>query len=327
MTPLTNTPKQALTKRGRRRGASTDVRGLMNRHARRHVAAATLIAASLMIASSAEAASQAITSQRLRSVQAFALALGEGWLAGDLTRHRYDLFVADGQVTSAPEVRTLRRDGATIVLAYVSVGTLEDYRPWYRAGRRYRLDRYDPPFDDEFYADTSKAGFRKLIARRVVPAMLAKGFDGLFLDNTDMIESHPRQRAGMRLLVRELSRLVKRQGKLLFTQNGEDSIGPTLHYYDGWNREEVTWAFDGERERYRRNPAATIRENLATLRRIRRAGLLVTATDYVAETATAATSESLTNACSAGAVPFVSDIFLKREPAQPLGCAAVDATR
>ncbi|MDP8909123.1 MAG: endo alpha-1,4 polygalactosaminidase [Chloroflexota bacterium] len=300
---------------------------MTQRHATRRAVAATLIAASLMIASSAEAASEAITSPRLRSVHTFALALGEGWLAGDLTRHRYDLFVTDGQVTSAREVRTLRRDGATIVLAYISVGTLEDYRPWYRAGKRYRLDRYDPPFDDEFYADTSKPGFRKLIARRVVPPMLAKGFDGLFLDNTDMIEDHPRQRAGMRKLVRDLSKLVKRHGKLLFTQNGEDSIGPTLHHYDGWNREEVTWAFDGERERYRRHPPATIRDNLATLRRIRRAGLLVTVTDYVAERAAAATSESLTNACSAGAVPFVSDIFLKREPAQPFGCAAVDATK
>lgn len=269
-----------------------------------------------------EAGTHPLKSPRLRTVKTFALALGEGWARGDLSRHTYDLLIIDGQDTDAETVRALRRGGRTVVLAYVSVGTLEEYRPWFAAGRPYRLDRYAPPFDDEFYADTSKAGFRRLILQGVVPPMLAKGFDGLLLDNTDMVESHPRQKAGMRILVGDLSKLVRRQGKLLFSQNGEDSIGPLLRYYDGWNREDVSWTFDGDRNRYRRNPTPEIRENQGALRRIHRAGLLVTATDYVGPGFARATAEAVRNACAAGALPFVSDISLKREPARPFTCPA-----
>jgi hypothetical protein len=82
-----------------------------------------------------------------------------------------------------------------------------------------------------------------LIAGKVARSLLRKHFDGLFLDNTDMIETHPRRARGMRVLVAPLARLVHARGDVLFTQNGEDSIGPTLRFYDGWNREDVTSTF------------------------------------------------------------------------------------
>ena len=48
------------------------------------------------------------------------------------------------------------------MLAYLSVGTIERYRSWYRAARPYRLDLWGDW--GEWYADTSKAGFRRLIS-------------------------------------------------------------------------------------------------------------------------------------------------------------------
>jgi hypothetical protein len=51
-------------------------------------------------------------------------------------------------------------------------------------------------------ADVSRPGFRRELARRIAPRLVRKGFDGLFLDNVDMIEQrrHRAQRAGMRKL-------------------------------------------------------------------------------------------------------------------------------
>jgi hypothetical protein len=135
-----------------------------------------------------------------------------------------------------------------------------------------------------------------------------------------MIETHPRQTRGMFLLIRTLSRLVRGQGKLLFSQNGQDSIGPVLRYYDGWNREDVTWTYDFDRRRYvrvsRREHARAVRG----LRRISRAGLLVTATDYTARGDAAAEAESVSEACAAGALPFVSNIRLTRIPGAAYSC-------
>ena len=90
-------------------------------------------------------------------------------------------------------MQKLRRHGA-IVLGYLSVGTIESYRWWYRAASPYKLELWDDW--GEWYADVSRKGFRDLIAERVAPRMLAKGLHGLFLDNTDMVETHGRSATG-----------------------------------------------------------------------------------------------------------------------------------
>ena len=190
----------------------------------------------------------------------------------------FDLVVVDGEEVRAVDVRRLRARGV-VVLGYLSVGTVERGRSWYRRARPHRLELWQDW--GEWYADVSARGFRRLVARRVAPALLRKGLDGLFLDNTDMVEGHPRQRAGMRALVGSLSRLVHRRGGLLFTQNGEGSIGPTLRFYDGWNREDVSFTYDFARKRYRPVPPAARSAARRALRRFARAGLLVTAADYV----------------------------------------------
>jgi uncharacterized protein (TIGR01370 family) len=233
--------------------------------------------------------------------------------------HHYDLVVIDGEEAGRERVAELRAGGA-IVLAYVSVGTIERWRSWYPDAAPYRLEHWDDW--DEWYADANRAGFRDLIAGSVAPGMLRKGFDGLFLDNTDMVETHTSRRAGMRTLVERLSRLVdsSTRRRYLFTQNGEDEIGPSLSHYDGWNREDVTATYDFDAERYARVPAADTREAQAALRRIAAAGLLVTATDYTAHSGDPAARDAVTNACAAGAIPFVSDINLRRMPVTPVTC-------
>ena len=64
----------------------------------------------------------------------------------------------------------------------------------------------------------------------------------------------------MRRLVRALSGLVHARGGLLFAQNGDASIGPLLRFYDGWNREDVTWTYSFKRSRYVHQPAAEVAE-------------------------------------------------------------------
>ena len=167
----------------------------------------------------------------------------------------YDLVVLDGQEASARQVRALRAAGK-VVLAYLDVGTIERGRPWFAAARPYRLNYW--PDWGEWYANVSAPGFRRLMANRVAPSMLRKGFSGLFLDNTDMIETHARQTRGMRVLVRSLAHLVHSGHRFLFAQNGEDSIGPLLPYYDGWNREDVSATYDFSRHRYIRQGAGEV---------------------------------------------------------------------
>lgn len=257
--------------------------------------------------------------KRLRSIHTWAFAIGTGDLSGDVLKRYspYDLVVVDGQEASARQVRALRQAGK-LVLAYLDVGTIEAGRPWYAQAKAYRLGYWGAW--GEWYANVDAAGFRRLIERNVATGMLHKGFDGLFLDNTDMIESYPRQTGGMRRLVRSLARLVHGERGLLFAQNGEDSMGPLIHYYDGWNREDVFSTYDFTRHRYVRQAAGDVSYADTALRRIARAGLLTLSTDYVAAGDAATAAAAIRNSCSTGTLPFVSNIELTRIPAVPPRC-------
>jgi len=253
----------------------------------------------------------------LAHVATFALALGVDPLdRAALDRlGRYDLVVVDG-ATSAARVASLQRRGA-LVLGYLSVGTVEPYRPWYAEAKRqgWLLERYDDW--DEWYADTSAPGLRSLLVGQA-RTVLAAGFDGLFLDNTDMVAEHPHQRAGMATLVASLDRLVGR--RLLFAQNGDSTVGTIAAHLDGWNREDVSSTYDFDHDRYAPVANADSADAVATLHRLRARGLLVTATDYTASARSTAVTRARSRACRAGALPFASDIDLRRITAEPERC-------
>ncbi len=197
------------------------------------------------------------------------------------------------------------------MLAYLSVGTVEKWRGWYSRLKPYRLKAWRD-WKDEWYADTSKAGYRDELVAIAGDEILDKGFDGLFLDNTDMVESrsHRTQRQGMGELVADLDELVDADGRLLFTQNGApgmlegygDAVDPLSRHFDGWNREDVTWTYDFDRRTYVRNRSGDRSQALDELDEIGSAGLVTTATDYVdlGDGSTDAECESLANAHGRG---------------------------
>ena len=234
----------------------------------------------------------------LVGVESFALALGddlEGDVVGRLSP--YDLVVVDGEYIEAADVAALQAGGA-VVLAYLSVGTIESYRWWYQDAKPFRMELWDDW--GEWYADVNRAGFRRLIIDEVAPSILTKGVDGLFLDNVDMIETHPDHTKRMRSLVRQLSDLVDADGGLLFAQNGADIMGPMLRFLDGWNQEDVSFTYDWDDDRYRAVPLDERTERLRAIRQIGRKGNLVTSTDYMRAGAASKIDRAVTRSCANG---------------------------
>ena len=280
--------------------------------------AATIISAALS-SDGVNAATSSEVDPRLARVETFALALGDHAQRADRVDElaQYDLVVIDGELAPPSLIAGLHEQG-TLVLGYLSVGTIERGRFWTPAAKPYRLDHWDDW--DEWFADTSQPALRSLIVDEVAPAILDRGFDGLFLDNVDMISDHRRQRVGMEALVGSLADFVHQRGSMLFAQNGEEVIDPMLDDLDGWNREDVTGTYDFEAERYIVQPAGEVRAAQRALRRIATLGLFVTATDYFAHGADTGAARSTRNACAAGAVSYVSNIGLNRIPEEPPRC-------
>ncbi|MBC7460628.1 MAG: endo alpha-1,4 polygalactosaminidase [Thermoleophilia bacterium] len=263
---------------------------------------------------------------RLVGVSSFAFGIGDGMLDGNIAKRfaGYDLVIVDGDLVTAHQIAALHATGA-VVLGYLDVGTIESGRPWYHDVEQYRMELWDDW--GEWYADVRQPGFQRVIAGKVAPQMLAKGFDGLFLDNTDMVEGHPAQRGGMRRLVRLLARQVHSRDGVLFAQNGAESVAAIAPLLDGWNREDVTSTYDFDTHRYIAQTAADVGAAQKELRAMARRGLLTMATDYTATGQGAPARRATANACRAGAVSFVSDIGLTRMPAAPPTCPTPRAGR
>lgn len=268
------------------------------------------------MASSAEDTTDSQPSrERLETVGTWAFAIGDGALDGtpeEIARRlgRFDLVVVDGESATTGQVERLRERG-TIVLAYLSVGTIEPWRSWYPDLKPYALETWEDW--DEYYADLAAPGFRTAIGR-IADGMLDKGFDGLFLDNVDMVETHPSAEPGMTMLVGELSRMTRARGGLLFAQNGEGyelGLAPLL---DGWNREDVTFTYDFDTGSYVSTPAEDHAAALAAIAAMKDAGLFVTTTDYLPSPGGPQQAEAERVARAAGALPFTSDIELTRLP-------------
>jgi len=242
------------------------------------------------------AGSAGATPPRLTSIHTWAFAIGSNTLRGDIAKRYagYDLVVVDGQDVTKRQVATLHAGGA-LVLGYLDAGTIEPYRPWFRRAKPYRLDYWKQW--GEWYANVNAPGFRTLILG-VAASFEKKGLDGLFLDNTDMIETHPKQASGMRQLVAALARLAHGRGGYLFAQNGADVDGPILRYLDGWNREDI----------------GTDSSAVGDLVAMHAHGLLTLATGYVKDASSPAVQQDIALACGAGALPFVSNLELTRIP-------------
>ena len=261
-----------------------------------------------------------LTQQQLRVAETFVPALGVELTKTNISRlSRRDLVVVDGELTTASQVKRLQANGA-IVLAYLSVGSVESWRTWFPLLKDYRLDEIGD-WEGERYTDVSNAAARDALADTIAPKLLAKGFNGLFLDWVSMVEDHPTQQAGMLDLVTRLSTHVHAAGGILMAQNGDGVIDPYVPLLDAWNREDPTGTYDFGKKQYVHTDEAGRRLARVTIKRLRSAGLVVTTTDYYGSSTSPDAKRAVRIACKAGALPFVGDIALAKVPKKAARCS------
>ncbi|PWU06185.1 MAG: hypothetical protein C5B51_12835 [Terriglobia bacterium] len=84
-----------------------------------------------------------------------------------------------------PPLAPLAGKGRT-VLGYLSLGEVNQHREYF-AGLQNAgaLAGENPNWPGSYYVDVRDTGWRELVVRQLVPAILAQGFHGLFLDTLD----------------------------------------------------------------------------------------------------------------------------------------------
>ncbi len=93
----------------------------------------------------------------------------------------------------ARPIAPLRGPGS-ILLGYVSFGEVERGRPYFAAlDKAGALSAANPNWPDARLADLRHPAWRAAVLDRLVPAILALGYDGIFIDTMDNAEAMERQ--------------------------------------------------------------------------------------------------------------------------------------
>lgn len=256
---------------------------------------------------------------------------GNGWRwaidygAGTDARaaRRYDLLVLEPDHAVPPA--HVRRAGA-VAIGYLSLGEIEKSRPFVAAlAAAGALFAANPDWPDARMADLRHPRWRAEVLDRLVPAILARGYDGVFLDTLDNAEAleraDPVAHAGMVQAAATLVREIRRRfpGIVIVVNRGYATLPAIAGAVDGVLGEAMATRWDFARRRYERLSDADWAWQAERLRAARAANpaLALLTLDYWEPGDTRTVKGLYARERAAGFVPYVSVLSLNHIVAEP----------
>ncbi|MFK5924123.1 MAG: endo alpha-1,4 polygalactosaminidase [Verrucomicrobiota bacterium] len=110
----------------------------------------------------------------------------------------FNLLVLD---SAYPEqgVKQLRDQGKTVI-GYMSLGAVGENRWWFEALEKANALRGQNPGFASQVIKLDKPVWKKLVIQRIIPEIINRGFNGVFLDDLDLIYQTHQQRAAVELI-------------------------------------------------------------------------------------------------------------------------------
>ncbi len=169
----------------------------------------------------------------------------------------YDTIVIDAQYFSPEQIASLHQSGHT-VYSYINIGSVEDFRPYYNDYAAYTIADYEN-WEGERWVDVSKDVWKDFILKKLAPEILAKGIDGLFVDNADIyyIKETKEIFNGVADILKGLQSMdtyVSINGGDTFVMEYIEKGGRFSDIADAVNQETVFSAIEWEEERFSQNP-------------------------------------------------------------------------
>ncbi|MDO5133926.1 MAG: endo alpha-1,4 polygalactosaminidase [Eubacteriales bacterium] len=208
----------------------------------------------------------------------------------------YKSIVIDAQHYTAAEIKKLKSGGRK-VYTYISIGSIENYRSYYKRFKKYSLGNYDN-WPDEKWVDVSKKAWQDFMVNELVANLRKKGVDGLWVDNTDVYYEYPRTNI-FNGLVNILTRCHNKKIPIII--NGGDvfvskliSVGKAK-IIDGVMQEEVLTAITGyNSNKFSRQTKEDRAYYEAYLKRVKKAGRSIALLEY---TKSASMRKEIINYC------------------------------
>ena len=208
-----------------------------------------------------------------------------------------------------------REKGKPILIGYVSLGEAESYRfYWERVKDRPWILWENPDWKGNYLVDVRSDEWRTLLIDNVIPAVMEKGFRGLFLDTLDTAVSLEEReskkysgcRAAMVGLIQEIHK--KYPDLLLISNNGLELLPQTAPFLSGVLVEDIHSMPDFEKGGYKEVPPEDRQEKVRLLKQMmEKYSLPVFIVDYVARSNKEKARECSERSRALGFKPYIAE--------------------
>ena len=171
----------------------------------------------------------------------------------------YNVVVVEPASIDIGGVESLHKTNEKIY-AYLNIGSLENYRPYFNEFKEKTLGLYEN-WEDEYWMDVSDIAWQNLIVDKLGRDIVDKGFDGFFIDNCDVYYYYPTEEIfnGLSSILQGLRSLnMTKKYKIDIIINGGDTFVSrcienkiATELFDGVNQECVFTDIDFENKTYK----------------------------------------------------------------------------
>jgi len=177
----------------------------------------------------------------------------------------YGYVILEAKHYTAAEVKQIKSQNEK-VFAYMSLGEVNAHAPHYKVLKNYTLGKNE--IWNSHYLNL-KAEKTATVLMDIIDKALAKGYDGMFLDNIDNYTIYGPQKDQRKELVTLLRNIREKYPKNLFIQNAAlDLIAETSAYVDAVAIESVASLYNFKTRKYGLRDAKQFEETMARLKTV-----------------------------------------------------------
>ena len=202
--------------------------------------------------------------------------------------NNYKVLVLEPTEFNKDDIKKLHEKNKKIY-AYLNIGSLENYRPYYEEYKDKTLGTYEN-WEDEYWMDVSDKKWQNLIVDELGNKIADKGFDGFFIDNCDVYYQFPEKKIfdGLCSILKGIQKYnlytIINGGDTFVSKCIDEKIAKEM--FDGVNQECVFTSIDFENKKYGKKSSTDLEYFIQYLDKVKMDGLKVFLTEYGADIVT-----------------------------------------
>lgn len=144
----------------------------------------------------------------------------------------YETIVIDAQYIKKKDITAFKAKGHK-VYSYINVGSLENFRTYYKKYKKLMLGKYEH-WDEECWIDVSSKTWQDFILKDLSVKLMKKSIDGFFVDNCDVYYVYPKKKIfkGLSVILEGL----KAKGKAVIINSGNDFLDKYCSEGGNWRK-------------------------------------------------------------------------------------------